>query len=87
MNSNGHYAEESWVETLRRQAEAKRKEYYEMAQEHRRIALRMEKAKISIEHLNSVLEDEGQAKVLLREQTQTSNVGKPGNRSKDIRRE
>ena len=84
MNINEHVAEEPFVDRVRRQAEAKAKEYYELQHEERRVAQSLERTRNYIDSLNAFLDAEGEPKVRLRDQMQASNVGKPGNRSKDM---
>lgn len=82
--TNGRYSEEPFLDSLRRQAEAKRKEYHNLLHQQSRISLSLERAKAYIQSLNSILEAEGQPRVQLREAGQTNTVGKPGNRGKDM---
>ena len=84
MSLNGHQVEESFTDSLRRQAESKRKEYNQLVHDQNRVALQLDRVKAYIQSLNGLLEAEGQAKVQLRDDTKTNVVGRPGNRSKNM---
>lgn len=84
MSINGHSVGESFPDSLRRQAESKRKEYNQLIHDQNRIVLQLERVKAYIQSLNGLLEAEGQPRVQLREDTNTNIVGRPGNRSKDM---
>ena len=84
MSTNGHLAEKSFTDSLRLQAESKRKEYNQLLHDQNRIVLNLDRIKEYIQSLNGLLEAEGQPKVQLRDDKNANAVGRPGNRSKNM---
>lgn len=80
-NNVGHM---EFISQLKKRAEQKVAECYQLMHEQKRIGLQLERTKTYIGRLNDFLEAEGQAVVTLREAQSESRVGKPGNRSKDF---
>ena len=85
---NGHVQnqephQQSFSEVVRAHAEEKQREYLNLQHEQRRISIRLERLKASIDHLNGVLEDEGIPTVQTRELTDKG-FARPGNRSKNM---
>ncbi|MCJ7790920.1 MAG: hypothetical protein MUP49_00645 [Dehalococcoidia bacterium] len=78
-NDNGEF-----IEQVRRRAARKVEEYHQLLHEQGRIGVQLERAKIYVGQLNSLLEGEGQSPIPLREPKQGAGVGKIGNRAKDF---
>jgi len=73
-----------FVAEVKRRAEVKVAEYYQLLHEQRRTELRLESIKKYIGHLNNFLAGEDEQPVILKEIPKGSPVGKPGNRAKDF---
>lgn len=77
-------SDKGFVEAAAKKAQEKRQEYTQLLHEQKRIALRLEKCKNYLENLNNILGHEGLEKIALKESSQQSGIGKPGNRAPDM---
>jgi hypothetical protein len=84
MVNKGNSDNGEFIEQVRRRAGQKVEEYHHLLHEQERINVQIERARIYIGQLNSLLEGEGQAPIPLRETKQGTGVGKIGNRAKDF---
>ena len=76
-------SEMSFQDIIRARALEKQREYLSLIHEQKRIAVRIERLKASMEHWNNVLEDEGVPTIPMREPPE-GGFARPGNRSKDM---
>lgn len=84
MINNGNRDNGEFIEQVRRRAGQKVEEYHHLWHEQERLKVQIERARIYIGQLNSLLEGEGQTPIPLREPKQGTGVGKIGNRAKDF---
>jgi hypothetical protein len=82
MTNNDNTDNGQFIEQVRRRAGQKAEEYRHLLHEQEQLKVQIERAKIYISQLNSLLEGEGQTPIPLREPKQGTGVGKIGNRAK-----